>query len=297
MPALILLFLGLACLAAAWLLLRSFGGGVRIGRLLSVAPDVTIAEALDLARRDPPAYVRVRGRIDADEPFPDEFGRPLVVRRERVLVREGSGWRTIGSAVRHVPFVLRDREAEIAIDAGGLDEGLVVIPREAEGRAGDIAERFATSVDPSLPVRFQIHQVSAVEHAIAVGGPTVGPDGDVRLGPARGRPLIVTTLEVDEAMRVLAGGRRQRAIVVATLLAVGLACLAAALVLIVAPMVFPAIALGASPEPSVAPGDTRSSGEGPGLAGQPFLVAVGVILLGLAAAALATLYVRLARQR
>jgi len=193
--------------------------------------------------------------------------------------------------------VLRDREAEIAIDAGGLDEGLVVIPREAEGLAGDIAGRFATSVDPSLPVRFQIHQVSAVEHAIAVGGPTVGPDGDVRLGPASGRPLIVTTLEVDEAMRVLAGGRRQRAIVVAALLAVGLACLAAALVLIVAPMVFPAIALGASPEPSVAPGDTRSSGEGPGLAGQPFLVAVGVILLGLAAAALATLYVRLARQR
>lgn len=294
---LLLLAVGLAALGAAGLVLRSFGDGLRIGRLLAVAPEVTITEALALARDGTRAYVRVRGRIDADEPFPDEFGRPLVMRRERILVGEGRHGRAVDSAVRRVPFVLRDRSAEIAVDGGSLDEGLVVIPRESRGRAGEIAERFAPPIDPALPVRLRIDQLSAVEQAVAVGRPSLRPDGSVSLGPGPDRPLILTTLEPAEAMRVLGGGGRRRAWLAAGLLATGTLCLAAALVLAVAPLLTPAIILGASPGPSVAPGDTRSSGAGPGLSGGPFVVALGVVLLGLAAAALATLYARTVRHR
>ena len=297
MPALFLL-LGLGLLISGWVLLRSFGPGLRIGRLLSATPQVTLAEALELARRGTRDYVRVTGRIDAVDPFPDEFGRPLVLRRERVDVRDGDRWRAVGEARREVAFALRDRLAEIDVDAAALDEGLVVIPRESTGRAGEIADRFEGPVDPALAVRFRVDQVSAVEHAFAVGVPMLAENGSVRLEAGRGRPLILTTLELDEAMRVLARGQRQRATLAAGLLVVGLACIAIALVLAVAPLIAPAATLGASPTPTAAPvGDTRSSGEGPGLVGQPFVIALGVILLGLVSAGLAVVYARVTRPR
>ena len=294
----IFFLLGIALLLPGWLVLRSFGPGLRVGRLLSATPQVTVAEALELAHRDKPDYVRVAGRIDAIDPFPDEFGRPLVLRRERVEVREGDGWRSVSEARRHVAFVLRERLDEIEVDAGSLDEGLVVIPRESVGRAGEIADRFEGPVDPGLAVRFRVDQVSAVEHAFAVGVPVLAENGTVHLGPGRGRPLILTTLELDEAMRVLARGRRQRANLAAGLLVVGLACIALAFLLAVGPLVLPAATLGASPTPTAAPaGDTRSSGEGPGLIGQPFVIALGVILLGLLSAGLAIAYARLNQPR
>jgi hypothetical protein len=297
MPALFLV-LGIALLLAGWLLLRSFGPGLRIGRLLSATPQVTLGEALDMARRGESHYVRVTGRIDAVDPFPDEFGRPLVLRRERVEVREGDRWRAIGEARREVAFALRDRLEEIEVDGAAVDEGLVVIPRESTGRAGDIADRFEGPVDPALAVRFRVDQVSAVEHAFAVGVPVLGEDGIVRLEAGRGRPLILTTLELDAAMRVLARGRRQRATLAAALLVVGLACIALALMLAVVPLVLPPVTLGASPAPTAAPGgDTRSSGEGPGLVGQPVVIALGVLLLGLVSAGLAVAYARFTRPR
>lgn len=298
MASLVLALVGIAFLGLGWLLLRSFGDGLRIGRLLRAAPQVGIDEAVKMAHRGERAYVRLTGRIDAPEPFVDEHRRPLVLRRERIEVREGERWRRLAEASRHVPFVLRDRMAEIAIDAAALDRGLVVIPRESEGRAGEVADHFETPVDPALRVRFRIDQVSAVEHAFAAGVPTIGPGGTAILGPGDGRPLILTTLEIDEAMRVLARGRRQRATLTAGLLVAGLACLAVALIVSVLPLLLPTAALGASPSPTIAPGgDTRSSGEGPGLVGQPLVIAFGVVLLGLASAGVAVLYARLTRSR
>ena len=298
MASLVLALVGISFLGLGWLLLRSFGDGLRIGRLLRAAPQVGIDEAVKMAHRGERAYVRLTGRIDAPEPFVDEHRRPLVLRRERIEVREGERWRRLAEASRHVPFVLRDRMAEIAIDAAALDRGLVVIPRESEGRAGEVADHFETPVDPALRVRFRIDQVSAVEHAFAAGVPTIGPGGTAILGPGDGRPLILTTLEIDEAMRVLARGRRQRATLTAGLLVAGLACLAVALIVSVLPLLLPTAALGASPSPTIAPGgDTRSSGEGPGLVGQPLVIAFGVVLLGLASAGVAVLYARLTRSR
>jgi hypothetical protein len=44
-------------------------------------------------------------------------------------------------------------------------------------------------------------------------------------------------------------------------------------------------------------GDPRSNGQGPGLVGSPFAIAIGVVLLGLIAAAGTLLYVRVADRR
>lgn len=66
-----------------------------------------------------------------------------------------------------------------------------------------------------------------------------------------------------------------------------------ALVAIALPPVVPTVD-AASPSPSiVAPGDTRSEGEGAGFVGSPVLVALAVVGLGVAVAGVTTIYLRL----
>lgn len=56
------------------------------------------------------------------------------------------------------------------------------------------------------------------------------------------------------------------------------------------------VALGATPEPSLLGlGDPRSDGQGPGLVGSPLFVALVVLALGVGAAAVTLLAVRLTR--
>src|SRR5687768_8851865 len=80
---------GLVVLSVGIVALLSFGPRYRVGRLLAATPKVTVAEALELARAGRPRYVRVDGRIDSEEDFPDEHHRPLVYRRQRLQLRKG----------------------------------------------------------------------------------------------------------------------------------------------------------------------------------------------------------------
>jgi hypothetical protein len=58
----------------------------------------------------------------------------------------------------------------------------------------------------------------------------------------------------------------------------------------------PPLAMAASPTPApLASGDVRTGGEGAGLVGAPFLAAAGVVVIGLVAAGLTVVWVRLAR--
>ena len=84
---------GLGALVAGGLILRTFGGAYRIGRLLATAPVVSVAEANAIAAEGRKAYVRVAGRIDAEDEFEDEHHRPLVFRRVRLQSRTGRGQR------------------------------------------------------------------------------------------------------------------------------------------------------------------------------------------------------------
>jgi hypothetical protein len=211
---------GLAVLGAGALVLRSFGPRLRVGRLLSTTPRVTVAEAIDLAA-GPARYVAVRGRIDAEEPFEDDAHRPLVYRRTRLERRDGSAWIAIDDRREMVDFEIREGLEGIAVDAAALDDGLVVVRREAVGTAGEIADQ-APGLQADTPVRLRIEQISAVEHAIVAGVPASRGGGAPRLTAGLGRPLIVTTLERPEAMRLLADGRSRRPLVAAVCFAAGL---------------------------------------------------------------------------
>lgn len=219
----VVLLIGLACGVVGGLLLRRGGEGWRVGRLLAVAPQRSLDEAIALADSDP-SYIRIHGRVDSDEEFPGDEDRPLVFRRRRLQRRGPSGWQTFDEERLAVPFALSDRGASVAIDVDALGDGLVVVPRLADGVAADLTAEAATGplpeMAPDVPVRLRIEQVSSVDHATAGGVPRRQPDGSVFLGPGLRAPLIVTTLDPDEAMRLLASERRSSLLLAAVLLAV-----------------------------------------------------------------------------
>jgi hypothetical protein len=232
--AAVLLAAAVACLAATALLLRSLGPRYRIGRLLAATREASIDEARELAG-GAPAYVRVTGRISSDEEFPDENDRPLVYRRKRIEVADegGGAWTTVSEEREAVPFGIEARSSFIAVDEAALDVGLVAIPREAGGRAGDLPPDLAQQVPDERPARLVVEQLSAVEHATVCGVPELRK-GAPMLSAGLGRPLIVTTLASADAMRLLAAPHRARVLAAAVLLGAAVVLGAASLVAAIA---------------------------------------------------------------
>jgi hypothetical protein len=283
---------GLVALAIGIAILRSFGPRFRVGRILGVAPVVSIAEARALAE-GPPRFVAIQGRIDAEEEFEDEAHRPLVLRRVRIQLRGPRGWTTTGEQRQAVDFELREGLDAIAIDHASIGDGLVVLPRESTGIAGDAPDRVPPDTPPETPMRLRIEQVSSVEHALVAGVPTMDTaTRTVRMSAGLGRPLILTTLARDEAMRVLAADAPRRPLLAVIALVVGLVSLTVGLVWAAAGAVTRTV-LAASPEPSgVLGGDPRSSGEGPGLVGDPLTAILLVLAIGIGTALATGVYVR-----
>ena len=225
---------GVLSLLLGALFLRRVGVGYRIGRLIAASPEATLDEAVALARSGEARYVRLHGRISSDEEFPDEQQRPLVYRRRRIQRADGhGGWLDLSDERLAVPFGIEDRQTFVAIDVEALGDGLVVVPRESVGVASDLPASempASVSLDPATPVRLRIDQVSSVEHATATGVPRLDADGQPTLSAGLGRPLILSTLDTDATMRILASGRRGSVLMATGLLVGGMACLALAIV-------------------------------------------------------------------
>jgi hypothetical protein len=295
---LILVIASLIAMAAGVITLRSFGPRYRVGRLLATTPRVSVADALTIARDGPARYVRVDGRIDAEDEFEDAEHRPLVFRRTRLEARSGDRWSAFEDSRESVEFQVREGLDGIGVDATSLDVGLVVVPRHSVGVAGDVTGRAPSEIDPATPVRAIIEQISSVEHAIVLGVPVPATLSEARgvaqLTAGLGRPLVLTTLEPDEAMRILAGGSARPRLAAACFLAATaflIAGVAWAGLSAVMSAVVP-IARAASPSPGTG-GDPRSSGEGPGLVGEPVVAMLVVVGIAILATLLTTLYVRL----
>ena len=182
-----------------------------------------MARALALAEAGPTRYVAVAGRIDAEDEFEDEHHRPLVFRRTRLETRAGQavdGDR--GRPRRRVPFEIVDGLDRIAVDADALDEGLVVVTRESEGTAADVPDRVPDghAAGHARPAARRAAEQRRPRDRLRGAGPRRRRRGAV-LRAGLGRPLIVTTLEPDEAMRLLAVGRADTTRAVAALLGIG----------------------------------------------------------------------------
>jgi len=299
-PPLLLVLGGLLSLAGAFAVLRSFGSRYRVGRLLAATPRISVGEALALARAGRARYVLIRGRIDSDESFEDADHRPLVIRRTTLAARSaGRGWEPFETALEVVPFTVRDGLDEVGIDGHDLDVGLVVVPRESVGQVSDLGDRAPAELPGETPARLVVEQVSSVEHASVAGVPVRDESGAVRIAPGLGRPLILTTLEDAEAMRVLATGETARPRLAALLIVAAALMLALGVAwLVIDALAAPQAALAGSPDPTLRPGsDTRGPGAGPGLVGDPLFAVAAVTAIGLSALAATLGYVRLTGRR
>lgn len=218
---LVLVGAGILALAGGWIVVRRLGPRARVGRILASTSVIDLPVARSLAASGRARYVAVAGRIDADQEFEDEHHRPLVHRRTRLETLGPAGWTAIADQLETVPFELSEGLETIGLDGHDLDAGLVVVVREAEGTAGEIPDRVPDGTPPDTRVRLRIEQLSSVDHALALGVPVVDPERGPMLRPGLGRPLVLTNLERDEALRLLAGGRRGTAMAASALLASG----------------------------------------------------------------------------
>jgi hypothetical protein len=294
---------GVVALGVAAAILRSFGPRYRVGRLLAVVAQISVAEAVRLAEAGAVRYIRIDGRIDSEAEFEDSEHRPLVLRRTTFEWRAAGrrSWTRFDTRTEAVPFVVREGLDEIGVDVDQLGDGLIVTPRESVGAVRDIEEMSAAGIPQDAEARLLVELVSSVDHAAVIGVPARAADGRITIGPGLGRPLIVSTLEHDEAMRVLTGGATGRSRIAIACLSAGIALvgLAAAWWLVDSLLGGGvATALAASPDPTLRPGgDTRSSGGGPGLVGEPLLAVLGVIGIGLLSVLATTAWLRLTSSR
>lgn len=292
--------IGAALAAIGLLLSRRTDTRTRIGQLLAGLAPLSPSEALRVAaaRNGSVPYLAIKGSIDAAEIFEDEHHRPLVFRRERVSVADGAGWRVIDEAVRRLPFVVSDPSSAIEIDVDALAEGLIVVERRWEGSVAELhaagrdyqspetASLVAAlaSSDPSRSARVGLEQISSLDRAIAAGALIDG-----RLGAGAGRPLVVTTLERSEALRLLGGeggSGLMRSAAILALIAIGVLLLLAGVALTLAAPALGADAGAASPTPTPESGDARSGGLSVGPGGLLGLVAAFLVPLALAALAI-----------
>ena len=302
---------GVLAFGIAAAILRGFGPRYRVGRLLAVVSQVPIAEAVRLAGSGEERYVRIDGRIDSDSEFEDDAHRPLVLRRTTIQWRPKSGdraqrrndrrWRpVVEPEVELAPFVLREGLDEIEVDGAALAEGLVVVPRVSVGTVADLGDRAPADIPPDAEARLTIEHVSSVEHGTVLGVPGRADDGRTVIGAGLGRPLILTTLERDEAMRVLTGGAAGRS-------RLAIVCLAAGALFVTAAVVWwlleaivgggVASALAASPDPTLRPGTDVRSGSPPGFVGNPLLAILGVAAVGIGSLVATLAWVRITAGR
>ena len=295
-----LIVVGVLLVAFGLLLSRRADERTRAGQLLAGLSPVTPTEALRLAalRGDSSPYLAIKGSIDAAEIFEDENHRPLVYRRERVSIADEGGWRVIDTAERSLPFVVSDPSSSISIATADLADGLVVVERRWEGSVAELhaaareyqqaeAASLVAAIaarDPSRAARVSLEQISSLDRATAAGHLV---DGELRAGV--GRPLVVTTLERAEALRLLGSeGRGQLASSTAALaaLALGLLLLLGGIVMALAEPALGADAASPSPTPTPTPesGDARNGGVGVGPGGLLGLVAMFALPLLFAAA-------------
>jgi len=300
--------IGAALIALGLLLSRRTDVRTRAGQLLAGLSPITPTEALRLAalRGESSPYLAIKGSIDAAEIFEDEHHRPLVYRRERVSIADEGGWRVIDTAERSLPFVISDPSSAIRITIADLADGLVVVERRWEGSVAELhaagreyqsAETAAlvaaiAASDPSRQARVGLEQISNLDRATAAGQLV---DGELRAGA--GRPLVVTTLERAEALRLLGAegrGRLASSTVALALLALGLLLLIGGIALTLASPALGADAASPSPTPTATPesGDARNGGVGVGPGG--LLGLVVMFALPLLFASVVVLITRLA---
>jgi hypothetical protein len=218
-PFLVLLVLGGLAVALGAILVRSSGADTGAGRRLAGAPGIALRDLVERAERDqlPRTPVRIEGRVRCGNPLTGENGDPLALVHRDVEVQDAGGrWRPVERLRDARVIDLWERSASVQLDLTQIAEPLIAIPRVWEGAPAEIGPslqpavaRIAAEGGTPRAARSTTRQVMLVDHLIVLVDTARDAAGHLRLEPPPGG-YLVSTVELDVAMRLLAGPNRSR---------------------------------------------------------------------------------------
>ncbi len=240
------LVIGAALLLGGLAAIRSSGARAGMARRLAGAREVAVGTLLDpevaASLRSRP--VRITGRIRCPDPIVTPQGDRLVAFHRDVEVSPPDGrWRNIERLRETRSFELWDHDGWLTIDPAQAAEPLVVLPRVWEGDAAELDEGYGPAVErlaaqgaaPSR-ARATTRTLSVVDRLLVLADVRSSPPGGPSLTPPRGGYLI-SSLDLDAAMRVLGGPHRARLLAGAASVVLGLAGIVIGLVVAAATLV------------------------------------------------------------
>lgn len=229
-PAALALVIGVALLGAGVAAIRSSGAQPGLGRRLAGARQVAVGTLLDpdIAASLPSRPVRTAGRIRCPEPFVTPQGDRLVAfHRDVEVAAPGGRWRNIERLRETRSFELWDHDGWMTVDPAQAAEPLLVLPRVWDGAVGELDEGYRPAIERlaaegAMPTRARAttRMLSVVDRLLVLADVQLSPSGGPSLVAPRGGYLI-SNLDLDAAMRLLGGPRRERLLVGAAAAAIG----------------------------------------------------------------------------
>lgn len=207
--------------------MRVIGANMTLGRRLAGAREIAVGEALRL--EEPPLRpVRVSGRIRCPDPLVAPDGERLVAYHRDVEVRSATGgWRTIERLREARSFELWDHAGSMSVDPTGAAEPLLTIPLVWEGKPDDLGDehkpgvaRVAREEGQPVAARAVTRTISEVDRLLVLAQVRAHGSRRASLEPPEGG-FVISSLELDAAMRLLGGQHRRQLTFAIGLLALG----------------------------------------------------------------------------
>jgi hypothetical protein len=239
----ILMTLGLAgalLIGGGLVVVRRSGARPAMGRRLAGARQVAVGELLDLTPGPdlPTRPVRVSGRIRCADPIVTSDGDRLVAfHRDVEAWVPRVGWRSLERLRETRSFELWDHDGSLTVDPAACAEPLVTLPHVWLGVPDDLGEPYAPALarlraEQGEPQRARAttRMLSIVDRLLLLATVrTDGGDGVVLAPPPGG--YVITSLDLEDAMRLLGGSRRRLLLGGSAAVAIGATLLLAAIVL------------------------------------------------------------------
>lgn len=216
-PALVLsllaALLGPVLLIGGLLTLKGSGARISMARRLGGAREMKVGTLLD-ATELPARPVRLAGRVRCADPLVSDNDERLVAWHRDVEVRTRKGWRSIEHRRETRSFQLWDHDGALTVDPAQAAEPLIAIPHTWNGSPADLDEtyqpaiaRLETQAGPITAARAETRMIGVIDRLLVLA--RVERDGaGVRMQPPPGG-YVISTMELDEAMRLLGGPRRR----------------------------------------------------------------------------------------
>lgn len=230
-PWIVALGVGLALVGAALLGLHLAGARPGLARRLAGPREVRVGALLD-SESLPDRPLRVSGRIRCRDPLELGGGERAVAYHRDVEVRlERGGWRSIERLREARSFELWDHDGALTVDPAYAAEPLVSIPKVWRGDPAQLEEPHASAMarlaerhGRPVAARSVTRTINVTDRLLVLARVGRAASGAAELRPPAGG-YVISTLPLDDAMRLLGGKHRRLA--AASVIAVGFGALLA----------------------------------------------------------------------